>query len=314
MKLSIKLSLLSSGMFHANKYFRYLLLTSTLLLLFLVRVNIVIAAPVLPPLNETNSGLQLSGKFTWFDLASVDIVKHKSFYGDVFGWTFKTISASDDQYTLIMNNGHNIAGLFNIEPGGNSKLGGVWIGLMSVADPVAAAKLVKANGGSVHTPPTSLTKRGSYAVFIDPEGAIFGVLKSSSGDPADDEIKTGAFLWMDLFAKDQTRSGKFYQQIAGYTIDERTVTKVIKRQVLLSSNKPRAGIVPLPEGANRSGWLPYIKVDNINATLKKVEASGGYIMVAPTKELYDGNLAIFTDPLGGVMGIVKWVKPTAIKK
>jgi predicted enzyme related to lactoylglutathione lyase len=313
MKLSIKLSLFKLGMFHDNKYFRYLLFT-ILLLLLLMRVNIVVAATVLPPLNETNSEQQLNGKFTWFDLASVDIEKHKLFYGDVFGWTFKTISASDDQYTLIMNNGHNIAGLFNIKTSGNTKLGGIWIGLMSVADPIAAAKIVKASGGSVHTPPTTLAKRGTFAVFIDPEGAMFGVLKSNSGDPADEEIKIGEFLWMDLFAKNQSRSGKFYQQIAGYKIEERAVTKDIKRQVLLSSNKPRAGIVPLPETANRSGWLPYIKVDDINATLKKVEASGGYVMVAPTKELYEGNLAIFTDPLGGVMGIVKWVKPITVKK
>ncbi len=277
-------------------------------------VHVVISAPILPPLNAKPSGQQIAGKFTWFELASIDINKHKAFYADVFGWNFKTISKSDDQYTLIINNGDNIAGLFNVEPSGTTKLGGLWIGLMSVDDPEKLVSVVKKAGGKVHTPPTSLAQRGKYALFIDPEGALFGVLKSTSGDPVDSEIEIGEFFWMDLFAKDLDKSGKFYQQLAAYELHETEVTKDIKRLILKSANKPRAGIVPLPEGANRAGWLPYIKVDNIDWTLKKVTEAGGHVMVPPNMDLYDGNLAIFTDPLGGVMGIVKWIKPSTVKK
>jgi hypothetical protein len=31
-------------------------------------------------------------------------------------------------------------------------------------------------------------------------------------------------------------------------------------------------------------------------------------MVSPDEELLNGNLAIFSDPQGGVMGVVKWDK------
>jgi predicted enzyme related to lactoylglutathione lyase len=301
---------------NSNNKMRQLFLMSSFLLfvVLMLSIQLAVSAPVLPPLNSTNTGKQITGKFIWFELASINHTKHKTFYGDVFGWTFKTISSSDDQYTLIKNNGRNIAGLFNVKPSGDSKPGGLWIGLMSVADPAEAVKIVKAGGGSVHTPPTTIANRGSYALFVDPEGAMFGVLKSSSGDPVDEEVKTGEFIWMDLFAANRARVAAFYQPLADFKIEQNQITKDILRLVLKSSGKARAGIVPLPEGANRSGWLPYIKVDDIDQILKKVEAAGGYVMVSPDKDLSDGNLAIFRDPLGGMMGIVKWDKATVTDK
>ncbi|KPJ92337.1 MAG: hypothetical protein AMJ55_09905, partial [Gammaproteobacteria bacterium SG8_15] len=89
----------------------------------------------MPPLNSSNTGEQLSGKFIWFELATVDIEKQKSFYGDVFGWSFQTINEKAEQYTLIKNGQRNVAGLFQVEPRNETQLGGLWIGMMSVQDP-----------------------------------------------------------------------------------------------------------------------------------------------------------------------------------
>jgi predicted enzyme related to lactoylglutathione lyase len=264
---------------------------------------------VLPPLNEPSSDQQLTGKFIWYELATVDVAKQKQFYADVFGWSFSTINKKDDQYTLIKNNGRNIAGLFSVKPREDVNIGALWIGLMSVNDPDKTTSIIKSAGGSVHTQPTRLPQRGTYALVRDPEGAIFGVLKSDSGDPVDSQADIGDFIWMDLFASDIKSSGEFYRQLVGYSIETREPHKGVKRLILHSVGMPRAGIVPLPENANRSGWLPYIKVNDVAATLKKVEAAGGYIMVAPDKSLLNGNLAIFADPQGGILGIVKWEQP-----
>ena len=283
-------------------------MTIPLLLLGLLwSLNVAVCAPLLPPLNKKPSSEQLTGKFTWFELATVDVEKQKAFYGAVFGWKFHPISGTAEQYTLIMNGDHNIAGLFQVKPRKNVKLGALWIGLISVTDPDKAVAAVKKAGGSVHTQATTLAQRGTYALLRDPEGALFGVLKSDSGDPPDGKAVTGDFLWIDLFAKDIQRAATFYQHFAGY--DVVNDDKEVKRVFLRSADKYRAGIVPLPEGANRSGWLPYVKVNNVTATLKKVAAAGGTVMVEPDKSLFNGNLAIFADPQGGIIGIVKWVQP-----
>ncbi len=69
----------------------------------------------------------------------------------------------------------------------------------------------------------------------------------------------------------------------------------------------RAGItMPLPTGATQPGWLPYVQVENVAATLKRVTAAGGKILVPPNPEIYGGRLAVVGDSQGGAIGIVHW--------
>lgn len=273
-----------------------------------------VSAPVLPPLNSAPTGKDLAGKFIWYDLATTELAKQKAFYSAVFGWTFRSIGNASDDYTLVINGDQNVAGMFAVNPKEGAKAGALWIGLMSTNDPKKAADIVKQGGGAVHTPPTTLAQRGTYALLRDPEGALFGVMKSDSGDPPDRTADIGDFLWMDLFANQPSKLAEFYQQLAGYEITKNEVKDNVDRLFLTSHGKSRAGIVPLPQDANRAGWLPYVRVADVNETLKKVTDAGGYIMVAPDEDLLDGNLAIFSDPQGGVLGIVKWDEPTQDKE
>lgn len=298
----------------ANTAWEYLVPRKILLFLWLfLLASTVFSAPVLPPLNDKPTNKQIPGKFIWFELASTNPEQLKKFYGDVFGWSFKHVTNSDEQYSLIHNGNQAIAGIFKFTPRKEVNIGALWIGMMSVSNPQNFIDKAIKYGGSTHTSPKALPNRGTYALVQDPEGALFGVLKSNSGDPPDTEAVNGDFLWVDLFAKDTQSASEFYKNLVGYdvTTDE---TTGVKRIFLSSADKYRAGIVPLPEQANRSGWLPYIKVNNVGATLKKVEAAGGVVMVAPDKTLLDGNLAIFSDPLGGVMGIINWQESTASSK
>jgi len=277
-----------------------------LLFAFLLTPQLCVSAPQLPPLNKPKTNEQLTGKFIWFDLATNELEKQKVFYGDVFGWTFRSIGNSTDDYTLIVNGDKNVAGMFSVKPKTDAKAGALWIGLMSTDNPARAVDTVKQLGGTVHTPPITMEQRGTFALLLDPEGALFGVLKSATGDPPDKATMVGEFLWMDLFANKPAKESEFYQEVAGYEVSSSEVKDNVKRIVLNAHGKPRAGVVPLPKDANRAGWLPYVKVDDVEATLKKVTEAGGYIMVAPDEELLNGNLAIFSDPQGGVLGVVKW--------
>ncbi|MEJ2179790.1 MAG: VOC family protein [Gammaproteobacteria bacterium] len=290
-------------------------LCSILLLLGLVfPIQYAFSAPTLPPLNNPATDKQLTGKFVWFDLATLDLEKQKAFYSSVFGWTYQPISNTEEHYTLIKNGERNVAGMFTVKQREGSKLGALWVGLMSHDDPAKAVSTVESNGGSVHTKPKAIPKRGTYALFVDPEGALFGVLKSDSGDPLDSEVAIGDFFWMDLFAREPSQAGQFYQKVASYEISKSEAAENVERLVLNSHDKARAGVVPLPQDANRAGWLPYVRVADVEATLKKVTNAGGYVMVPPTPELLDGNLAIFVDPQGGVLGIVRWDEPQADKE
>ena len=260
----------------------------------------------LPPLNDPPSSVRLPGKFIWFDLATPAITHQQNFYGSVFGWTFESPFRTEDGYVLIKNRGRPIAGMFSHEPPEGEQDGAAWIALMSVGDPDVASATVKAHGGSVEVEPTDVAGRGRHAVFLDPAGAVFGVLDSTSGDPFDEEVETGGIIWVDLFARDVEQMASFYGSLALFEVSERELTEEVSRKVLSAHGMPRAGIIPVDEEANRSAWVPYVRVDDVAATLEKVVSGGGFAIVPPDEELHDGNVAVFVDPNGGVTGIVKY--------
>ena len=264
------------------------------------------AAPPLPPINDPATNDRLPGKFTWFDLATPAIQGQRDFYAHVFGWSFRSPGNSEDGYTLILNRGRVIGGMFEFEPPGGEQDGAAWLALMSVEDPDAALKAVEAGGGSVDIRPASVPNRGKHALFRDPAGAVFGVLRSDSGDPPDAEVPIGGFLWVDLFARDVEAMTAFYSALAPYESEDREITQGVSRKLLSAHGYPRASIVPVDEEANRSAWVPYVRVADIEATLEKVVNGGGFAIVPPDQQLLDGNLAVFVDPNGGVTGIVKW--------
>lgn len=265
-----------------------------------------LAAPILPAINEPASGTQLPGKFTWFDLATPAIKEQKSFYSDVFGWSFSPLSNTDDSYTLILNKGRLIGGMFNFSPSQDVADGAIWISLLSVESPEKAEQTVKDNGGQLELAAQQVPNRGRHALFRDPAGALFGVLLSDSGDPADYEVAIGEFIWVDLFARDVGEMTAFYQQLAPYEATTEAITEDVSRTILKANGMARAGIVPVDEEANRSAWVPYVRVADVTATLEKVVAGGGFAIVPPDERLLNGNLAVFVDPAGAVTGIIKW--------
>ena len=278
-----------------------------LLALLSLACTTAVAAPQLPPLNNSASGLSLPGKFTWFDMATPEIEAQKDFYRSVFGWSFQSPGRSEDSYTLITNRGRTIAGMFEFEPKGGEQDGATWVVLMSTEDPDRSLQIVEANGGSVHIKPFAVPRRGRHALFRDPAGALFGVLKSDSGDPPDEQVPVGGIFWVDLFARDVAAMTEFYTKLAPYETEQReSAGGAFERTLLNAHGMPRASIVPVDEEANRAAWVPYVRVDDVAATLEKVVEGGGFTIVPPDDRLLDGNLAIFVDPHGGVTGIVKW--------
>jgi len=283
-----------------------IIIRTTLTSICLLITATALAAPQLPALNEPASGIELPGKFTWFDLATPAMSDQKAFYNSVFGWSFSSLGRTDDEYTLILNKGQLIGGMFSYRPSEDVLDGAVWVALMSVENPDKSRQIVEANGGSVEVAPSQVSLRGRHALFRDPAGALFGVLHSDSGDPPDVEVAIGEFFWVDLFAHDVEKMTAFYALLAPYEVTSQAVTENISRTILRAHNLARAGIVAVDEEANRSAWVPYVRVEDVVATLEKVVEGGGFATVPPDENLLDGNLAVFVDPNGGVMGIVKW--------
>jgi predicted enzyme related to lactoylglutathione lyase len=259
---------------------------------------------------EGTPGRAIPGKFTWYDLATEDPASARAFYGEVFGWKFRDAPGVPSSYAVIENAGSRIGGIFRHARPAGGNVGARWLSLVSVRDPARTELLVKKRGGEVLLAPSFVPGRGVHAVFRDPEGAVFGILASEGGDPPDAPVDDGDFFWLDLFARDPAKAADFYAEIGGYEV---AIGEAAGRHrtVLASNGIARAGVAHLPSGAQKPGWLPYVLVSDVPATLARVRKAGGRVVVEPSAAMLDGNLAVIADREGGVLGIVDWIDPAA---
>ena len=277
-------------------------LSATKALLLLLAATLLGAAL---PARADQAGQYHPGKFVWFDLVTDDLSAARRFYGSVFGWQFRTVGAAPGSYTFAELAGARIGGMLYRPPPAGAARNARWLALISVTDPASTVRYVEQQGGAVLVPPAAIPGRGTHALFRDPQGAVFGVLRSETGDRPDTPVVAGDFFWIDLLVPNPEHAAEFYSGLAGYEVSPGE-SESVKRVVLSSGGYARAGVTPMPPMVKQPGWLAYVLVDDVRATLDKVAAGGGKVLVQPRADVLDGNLAVIADPSGGVLGIVRW--------
>ena len=142
------------------------------------------------PLTHPATTEHRPGKFIWADLFTTDPVADTKFYTSLFGWTVSLTTQNSQVYIVLSNQGKPVAGLV-ARPPAPTKRASRWIGYLAVTDLPATVALVTQNGGLVRAEARAFPDRGTQAIVTDIEGSAFGLLQSSSGDPADAEPKAG---------------------------------------------------------------------------------------------------------------------------
>jgi predicted enzyme related to lactoylglutathione lyase len=265
----------------------------------------------LPPLTTVESNPRLPGKFIWADLVTDDVAKARDFYAQVFGWQFWGMGG----YSIAMNNGQPLAGMFQKpRPANDPKAKPRWFGYISVPNVGKAERAVTKAGGRVLAPAKDFPKRGEQAVFADREGAIFGVMKSSGGDPEDVLAETGDWIWMQLLSRDAQNAAEFYRSVVGYEVVGNTAANRLNDYVLVSKGYARGTVrtlVTKRPDVNPT-WLPYLRVKSVRETVNKAKQSGGGVLIEPKPEVFEGGIAVLADPTGAAVGIMEW-RPELMK-
>jgi len=260
--------------------------------------------PQLPPLTTVSGNPRLPGKFVWADLVTDDIPAARKFYGELFGWGFY----SQGNYTIVVNAEHPLCGMFQRERPKDGSAQPRWFGYISVGNVNKAQKTVIKLGGRVLAAPQDFPKRGEQAVFADPEGAVFGVLKSSGGDPEDFLADPGDWIWIELLSRDARKAGEFYRAVAGYDIVENATSPRPEDYVLVSEGYARAAALTLAKEVSSSAptWILFVRVKNLSESVAKATQLGGKILLQPNAKLLEGKLAVIEDPSGAALGVMEW--------
>jgi len=126
-------------------------------------------------------------------------------------------------------------------------------------DVKSAARYAADHGGKVVVPPRLLAGRGEIALLADPEGAPFGVIHSSSGDPPDYLAEDKQWVWIELWAKDPKAMAGFYSGLAGYELEPVERPDGRMSYYLASGGYTRCGFIPSPAPSTAPAWLPYLR-------------------------------------------------------
>jgi uncharacterized protein len=115
------------------------------------------------------------GAMTWNDLVTPDPEGAERFYGNLFGWAFQEMPSSGG-YRVISNGERSNGGIMPRAEGPPA-----WIPYFGHSDVASLVDRIGGLGGDVMNGPIQVPA-GTFAVFTDPQGAVFASLTGEYDD------------------------------------------------------------------------------------------------------------------------------------
>jgi hypothetical protein len=265
--------------------------------------------PLLTPLMVPASAEHHVGKVVLMELVTPDLAVAKQFYGGLLGWQFRDLAVAGQAYAEASLDGQSVGGLLQRPQGvGMARRPSVWLTYLAVRDVGITRALAVSQGAKVLLEPHTVPGRGREAVFADPQGAVFAVLASSSGDPPDEMADPGEWIWAALRTSDPDAGAGFYQQLFSYEVYDLPAEAGQTPLMLASDNQARASANGLPADRPnaRPHWLGYVHVQDVAAMSAQVLALGGKVLLPARLDRHGGRVAVVADPLGAAFGLLEW--------
>ncbi len=125
----------------------------------------------------------------------------------------------------------------------------------------------------------------------------------------DDSKKHGVFSMNELITTDLNSAKEFYGELLGWTFTE-TKTIYGNSYLVIHSDGVFVGGMMLKEGNVLDDvipcWDPYITVDDVEASAKRVEKLGGEVILPPTDIPKVGRFCVIKDPQGISLNLITY--------
>ncbi len=271
-----------------------------------VAVAAELAPAQLPALVTPPTGERRPGKVVFAELVTPDLAAVEPFYASLFGWTFTESAAGETKYAQASLDGRPIAGLVQ-RPLPQGRHPG-WLTFMAAGDLGQVDAAAVQHGARVLFEPHRFANLGQEAVLADPQGAVFAVLASNSGDPPDFLATPGEWIWSSLITTDPTTDAAFYKALLGYDVFSMSDTTDPRHLLLASQGYARASVNPIPASHPDAHprWISYLRVTDATAMAARVTSLGGRVILPPRQDRQGGLIAIVADPQGALFGLMEW--------
>lgn len=183
-----------------------------------------------------------------------------------------------------------------------------WLAYVLVVDVDATVDRAKGLGGNVMVPAMDIPTVGRFAVITDPQGAFIAVYTPAGEPPGHDgPPQTGEFSWHELATSDWKAAWAFYEALFGWEKGDAMdmgamgIYQMYKKK---GSEMPLGGVFDKPaEMPGPPFWLYYVRVDDADASAKRVEELGGKILNGPMDVPGGDRIVQCMDPQGAVFAL-----------
>lgn len=249
------------------------------------------------------------GMFGWCDLVATQDKAAIDFYTKVFPWKAEDVPSP-------------MGGTYHFMKAGEKTVGGIvtqhkdpklshsqWLSYFLVEDIKQTTAKVEKLQGKILDAPFEVGEYGYSARIQDPTGASLCLWQSKAGPRTEKfcEEKEGNFCWTELLTNNTDVAGKFYCDLFGWTPESMKVAEHLPPYTVFKKNGvPSCGMMAIQKemGKVPSHWMPYVFVNNCDATLNKARQAGGH-EVYPTTEIPTvGRFAVFKDTQGAVLAVM----------
>lgn len=234
-----------------------------------------------------------------FEISGQNLDKLKTFYTNVFGWHSENFEMPTGNYIMFDTHAGGINGGLTAAPAGMQPMATCYI---DVPDLEATLKKVEEAGGKTVVPITDVGMV-VFAMFTDPQGHFVGIAKSDPNQPQPEhkEPTEGAIVWFEVVGPEGKQLREFYHEVFGWQ------TETTEGDYAMVDPQGGVGIgagIGAPHPGVPSYTSVYIQTRDLAAKLQQIEAAGGKTVVPP-QDMGTVQFAMFTDPEGCLMGIVK---------
>ena len=242
-----------------------------------------------------------TGAPAWVGLTCSDVGAATGFYGAVLGWEFEIGSTPDGRaYLLAVRDGRRLAGITQAATPGTAA---EWLVYLMTPDAGATADRAEAAGAQVLAGPVGTDGDAAIAFLRDPTGAVLGLLQPGTGLGLEVTDEVGTVAWTELLTDDVPAAQEFYGAVLG--VEHRPLEGEPGYLTVHAAGEVVCGLGPLEsmdDGAGRSHWLTYLRVADVDATLRLVDAHGGR-----SGEPFDspfGRIAVVRGPEGETFALI----------
>lgn len=256
----------------------------------------------------------VDGSPDWMDLGTPDLEGAKAFYAALLGWGFEAGGPETGGYGMFTLNGQTAAGAMTVT---EEQARPSWSVYFRSSDADVTARAVRDAGGTVAFEPMDVLEYGRMAGFTDRAGAYFALWQPKRNPGLGVVNEPGGLCWAELYTPDVPAAAAFYDAVFGWETVRTPYpggggAYTVIRTAGGGEETSFGGLVPLDSVPVRAAtgphWLPYIEVEDCDATVASVERLGGKLTLEPTEMEGVGTFAHVTDPSGAAFAVIRSVQ------